>query len=71
MPLQTVVTRQLRLQGSCASAGEYNECIQLMDSGAIEVDALISALAPLSEGAHWFNRLYSREPGLMKVILQP
>jgi L-iditol 2-dehydrogenase len=70
IPLQTVVTRQLRLLGSCASAGEYRECIQLMDSGAINVDPLISALAPLSEGAQWFNRLYSREPGLMKVILR-
>ena len=71
IPLQTVVTRQLKLQGSCASAGEYRECIHLMDTGAINVDPLISALAPLSEGAEWFNRLYAREPGLMKVILQP
>jgi L-iditol 2-dehydrogenase len=71
IPLQTVVTRQLRLLGSCASAGEYRECIELMEAGAINVDPLISALAPLSEGAEWFNRLYARQPGLMKVILQP
>jgi L-iditol 2-dehydrogenase len=71
IPLQVVVTRQLRLLGSCASAGEYKECIGLMESGAIKVDPLISALAPLSEGAVWFDRLYAREPGLMKVILQP
>ena len=71
VPLQTVVTRQLRLLGSCASAGEYRECIHLMDTGVINVDPLISALAPLSEAAAWFNRLYAREPGLMKVILQP
>jgi len=71
IPLQIVVTRQLSLLGSCASAGEYAECIELMQSGAINVDPLISALAPLSEGASWFERLYAREPGLMKVILQP
>jgi L-iditol 2-dehydrogenase len=71
IPLQIVVTRQLRLLGSCASAGEYRECIELMQRGAINVDTLISALAPLSEGASWFTRLYAREPGLMKVILQP
>ena len=71
IPLQIVVTRQLRLLGSCASAGEYPECIELMASGKINVDPLISALAPLSEGAAWFDRLYAREPGLMKVILQP
>lgn len=71
IPLQSVVTRQLRLLGSCASAGEYGECISLMESGAIQVDPLISALAPLREGAEWFERLYNREPGLMKVILKP
>ena len=71
IPLQVVVTRQLRLLGSCASAGEYPECIELMASGAIKVEPLISALAPLGEGAAWFDRLYAREPGLMKVILQP
>ena len=71
IPLQIVVTRQLRLLGSCASAGEYRECIELMESGAINVDPLLSAIAPLSEGAQWFDRLYNRERGLMKVILQP
>ena len=71
IPLQAVVTRQLCLQGSCASSGEYPECIDLMASGAIRVDPLISAIAPLREGAAWFDRLYAREPGLMKVILRP
>lgn len=71
IPLQSIVTRQLRLLGSCASAGEYAECISLMESGAIKVDPLISAVAPLREGAEWFERLYHREPGLMKVILKP
>lgn len=71
IPLQTVVTRQLLLRGSCASAGEYGECIDLMANGAIRVEPLISAVAPLHEGADWFNRLYNKEAGLMKVILQP
>ncbi len=71
MPLQKIVTRQLSLLGSCASAGEYPECIELMRSGKINVDPLISAVVPLDEGADWFNRLYARERGLMKVVLQP
>jgi L-iditol 2-dehydrogenase len=71
LPLQSVVTRQIRLQGSCASNGEYPACINLMATGAIKVDPLISAVAPLEEGATWFDRLYRREPGLMKVILRP
>ncbi len=71
IPLQSIVTRQLRLLGSCASAGEYPECIDLMRSGEIKVEPLLSAVAPLSEGPAWFRRLYDREPGLMKVVLQP
>jgi len=71
LPLQTVVTRQLTLYGSCASSGEYPACLDLMARGAINVEALISATPPLAEGAAWFKRLYDREPGLMKVILLP
>ena len=71
IPLQEVVTRQIRLQGSCASNGEYPAVIALLASGAIRVDPLISAVAPLTDGPHWFDRLYRKEPGLMKVILKP
>jgi L-iditol 2-dehydrogenase len=69
--LQSVVTRQIRLQGSCASSGEYPACISLMSRGAIRVEPLLSALAPLEDGASWFHRLHEREPGLLKVVLQP
>jgi L-iditol 2-dehydrogenase len=71
LPLQQVVTRQIRLQGSCASAGEYPKCIELMASRRIRVDDLISAYTPLEEAASWFDRLYRREPNLMKVIVRP
>ena len=71
LPLQAVVTRQIRLQGSCASAGEYPACIELLANGTINVDEIISARAPLAEGADWFKRLYAHEPNLMKVILEP
>lgn len=71
LPLQTAVTRQIRIQGSCASAGEYPQAIQLLTSGAIKVKPLISAIAPLEDGPRWFERLYAREPNLMKVVLTP
>jgi len=71
LPLQAVVTRQIRLQGSCASSGEYPACIELLSSGAIRVDTMISARTPLEEAASWFDRLYRHEPKLMKVIVQP
>ncbi len=69
--LQSVVTRQIRLQGSCASSGEYPVCLSLMSRGAIQVAPLISAVAPLEDGAGWFRRLHDREPGLLKIVLEP
>ena len=71
LPLQKVVTRQIRLQGSCASAGEYPQAIDLVASGRIRVKPLITAVAPLEDGPRWFERLYAREPNLLKVVLAP
>ncbi len=71
LPLQSVVTREITLLGSCASCGEYGVCLDMLSRGQIDVDALISRVAPLQEGSQWFKRLYDKEPGLMKVILQP
>jgi len=42
-----------------------------MARGAIDPAPLLSAAAPLAEGASWFDRLYRKEPGLLKVILKP
>lgn len=71
LPLQAVVTRELNLYGSAASRGEYPVCLDLMARGAVDPGALVSAVAPLAEGAAWFARLRAREPGLVKVILRP
>jgi L-iditol 2-dehydrogenase len=69
--LQKIVTKELDLRGSCASAGEYPECLDLINQGAINMAAFISSEAPLVEGADWFQRLYNKEDGLLKVILKP
>ena len=71
LPLQAVVTRQLALYGSCASAGEYPACLDMIANGRVKVDEMMSAVIPLSEAAPWFDRLYKGEPGLMKVIVTP
>ncbi|MCX6326959.1 MAG: galactitol-1-phosphate 5-dehydrogenase [Bacteroidia bacterium] len=70
-PLQKVVTRELKVLGSCAIRGEYEVVLNLLDMGKISVDDQISAVAPLSEGAIWFNKLYRKEEELYKVILVP
>ena len=71
LPLQAVVSRQLRLQGTAASAGEYPQAIEAIGSGAIRVQPLITAVAPLAEGPRWFERLHAGEANLMKVVLTP
>jgi len=71
LPLQKVVSRQIRLQGTAASSGEYPQAIELMRTGAIRVKPLITAVVPLEEGPQWFERLHSGEPNLMKVVLTP
>jgi 2-desacetyl-2-hydroxyethyl bacteriochlorophyllide A dehydrogenase len=71
LPLQSVVTREITLYGSCAMAGEYPAVLDMMVRKKIEVRPLISAIAPLSEGQKWFEKLYAREVGLLKVVLTP
>ena len=70
-PLQKVVTRELRILGSCAIRGEYDVILKLLENKKLSVDDQISAIAPLSEGADWFRRLYNKDGNLNKVILVP
>jgi L-iditol 2-dehydrogenase len=71
LPLQAVVTQELRLQGSCGISGEYPAVLDMIARGDVKLDEILSAEAPLSEGAQWFRRLYDKEPGLIKVVLKP
>lgn len=70
-PLQSVVTRELTLFGSCASAGEYPRALEEIAAGRIRVKPLTSAVRPLEEGAEWFEKLHAGSGDLIKVILQP
>ena len=70
-PLQKVVTGEITVKGSCAINGEYPAVLELISKGMIDVDSLISNVVPLSEGANYFDKLYNKEPGLLKVILKP
>ncbi len=71
-PLQSVVTRELKLHGTCGSAGEYPLAIDLIARGEIQVEPLITAVAPLEDGAAWFDRLTSPAGRHnLKVVLTP
>lgn len=71
VPLQSIVTRELSLFGTCGSKGEYPACIELLQRGAIQVEPLITAKTTLEDAPGWFDRLYAGEQGAMKVIVQP
>ncbi len=71
-PLQAVVTKEITITGSCASAGEYPLCLDLIARGVIDVKPMIEAVVPLAEGAGWFEKLSAKDGGkYMKVILAP
>ena len=70
LPIQNVVMREISLYGSCTSRGEYPVSLDLLSQGKVKVEPLITDVAPLSEGAAWFDRLYN-EKGLLKVLLTP
>jgi len=70
-PLQKVVTSEIKIQGSCAICGEYEIVLDMIACGTLKVDRMISAVAPLSDGAEWFRRLYYKEGSFNKVILKP
>lgn len=69
--MQYVIAHELKLIGSCASSGEYETCIALLARRKVDFAPLISAVAPLSEGQQWHDRLHAAEPGLVKVVLKP
>jgi len=70
-PLQKVVTGEIKALGSCAIRGEYETILEFISNGRLKVDDQILAVAPLSEGAEWFRKLYNRETEPGKVILTP
>jgi L-iditol 2-dehydrogenase len=69
--LQELVSRELTFRGSYASAGEFRTCIDLIASGRIDVQPLLSEVLPLSEGASAFERLLQAKENLLKIILEP
>ncbi len=40
-PLQAAVTREITLNGSCASRGEYPACLELIARGRMQVEPLV------------------------------
>ncbi len=71
LPLQSVVTREIRLQGTCGCNGEYPACIELINRGIIDVSPLITSQISLADGPAWFDRLHAGDDTQMKVVVRP
>jgi len=69
--LQDIVSHEVTIRGSCAIAGEYPACLNLMAQGRLRAKPFISRVMPLAEGKVAFDALHHGEPGLMKIVLQP
>ena len=71
LPLQSVVTREISLRGTCGCNGEYPQCIDMMARGIIDVAPLITSRISMAQGPEWFKRLHAGAPDQMKVVVQP
>ena len=71
LPMQDMVTRELTLRGSYAFAGEFEEAIDLLATGQIDVRPLIELTARLDEGPELFRRLGDGTLDAVKVVLIP
>lgn len=69
--VQDLVSRELTFRGTYASAGEYARCAELVASGKVDVNPLISEVLPLVEGPRVFERLTAGKEELIKVVLEP
>jgi len=69
--LQQLIARELTFTGSYASSGEFRDCIELVASGKLNVEPLISDVLPMQEGPDAFDRLLKAEENLVKIVLEP
>jgi L-iditol 2-dehydrogenase len=69
--LQQLIAKEHTFTGSYASSGEFRDCIELVASGKIKVEPLISDVLPLEEGPDAFDRLLKAEENLVKIVLEP
>jgi len=71
LDVQQVVSREITLRGSYASAGEFQDCVDLVSEGKINVEPFISRVLPLSHGQRAFDLLHKGEEDLVKIVLEP
>jgi len=62
-----LVIHEITLLGS--RCGPFPPALDALAAGTVEVQSLVSAAFPLSQGVEAFRK--AREPGVLKVLLRP
>ncbi len=71
VPMQEIVTRELRVHGSYGFDLEFDRAIELLAARRLNVTPLIERIAPLEEGEALIAALARNELEAVKVVLQP
>ena len=69
--MQQVVTREITVRGAYAFNEEFGRSIEVIESGRIDVMALVERVAPLEEGPQIVDDLAHGKTDLIKAILKP
>ncbi len=71
VPMQEIVTRELRVRGSYGFDLEFDRAIELLAARRLNVMPLIERIAPLEEGEALITALARNELEAVKVVLRP
>jgi threonine dehydrogenase-like Zn-dependent dehydrogenase len=66
-----IFRKGLTVLSSFTSVRNSFQAVELLQSGQVRVDALISHRLPLDEMPHALELIESRDPAVKKVIVQP
>ena len=70
--LNRAVLREIRLTGSVScTRKEFEETIDLIDSGMIDPEKYVTDVMPLEELQHAFERLISPDDPVVKIVIKP
>ncbi len=71
IPMQQVVTRELKIAGAYGSNVEFGQAIEAIRTHRIDVTPLIEMTAPLEKGPELVNDLAKGSLDAVKIILKP
>ena len=71
LPMQEVVTRELRIQGSYGFGKEFDRALEMLATNRLDVLPLIELISPLEQGEQIITDLAKGTLQALKVVLEP